>query len=167
MEHMKLKENIESIALGEGLKVILDSDKIDLGTLPNSMEQARGYATFWKAVLRDYSKMISEVTFNYQEKSKEVPLTNFQKLRNYLGANISPREIDGEIKEKIVKPILVNESKGLARIITNKFDWEELNSLSKTTEDFKSPYVMALEPLCYRTIVPLELITKMKMGKKE
>ncbi len=166
---LNLKEYTELLAQREKLNLMYDSNsnEVNLGSLPKSMDEARSYFNFWQSFLKDLSENIEEITFNYQETKKQIPLTNLQKFRNYFGAKIKPKEIEGEIKECVTKPILISNEEGLAKIISSEEDWKKMNSLSKNTKDFYSTYVFTLEPLCYRTKVPLELITKMKLkGEK-
>jgi hypothetical protein len=168
MKEETFKGYIQALGKKESLKIIYDAqeNEIDLNGLPKSMNEAESYARFWDSLLKDFSKDVNEVTFFYQEESEVIPLSKFKRFVNFLGAKYVASKIPGEVKQRKVKPLLISSEKGLARVINNREDWEELNLLSKKTKDFSSPYVFTLAPLCYRTLIPLELITKMKLGAK-
>jgi hypothetical protein len=165
MKNKNIKRKIELIGQREKLGFSYNSNngEISLESLPKSMEEAQSYSNFWSSFLEGNIDNIENVTFFYQENPTEIPLTNFQKFRNYFGAKIKPKEVFGDIKEYTTKPILISNESGLAKLISDKEGFDSLSKLSKTTKDFATRYVFTLKPLCYRTLIPLELITKMKL----
>lgn len=142
------------------------TNQIGFNRLPKSREEAQFYSDYWTSFMEVFSDKINELTFYYQENPTQIPLTNFEKLKNYVGANIKPKNIDGDIKEYTTKPILVYADKGLVRMITNKEEFDKLTELSEKTRDVTTRYVFTLEPLCYRSFVPGELIKKVKLKEK-
>lgn len=164
------KRKIELLAQREKLSFSYNSntEEVNLNRLPKSIDEAKSYSNFWGDFLDEHSNEVEKITFSYQEKSTRIPLTKLQRVRNYFGSRIKPQEKEGEIKEYTITPVSVSNDSGLAKIINNKKEFGVLSSLSKTTQDFATNYIFMLEPLCYRTFVPLELVTKVKLkGDKD
>lgn len=142
------------------------SKKIGFKRFPELIEEEKFHSDYWKAFIEAFPNKIKGLTFYYEENPKKVPLTKYEKLRNYFGANIKFSEIEGEIKEYSLKPYLISNEGNLVRIITGKKEFEDLKNLSKNTEDIKTKYVNVGEPACYNSLIQRSLIKNIELKEE-
>lgn len=128
--------------------------------LPQSEREAENLAYFWHPVFKENKNEIKEISFAYQEKDKELPLSYPKKLFKSLGFKIKPKTKEGEIGNLSVSPELIRYENGqkYVNVITKKEDWTLANKLAQKSNTFSAPFVLLPKNLCYQVNIPLECI---------
>jgi len=131
---------------------------------PLSVEEAKIYPVFWTSVFDEFKDNIKEIEFAYQEKGKELPLSKGKNLLRKLGCNIKPKIKKGDIKLERVTPELVhyiNHNESFISLATQEEEWKRLNAIwNDGGIGFSAPYILTMEPLCYRVNIHCGNISK-------
>ena len=163
-EYSTNREYLEDIALREEVKSFNfeGEDRINR-KLGCTLAEAGKHKNFWNSLFHEFKDEIEKIEFLYQERKKELPLSGIGRLGKKLGFKVEPKIQDGDVKKTQVHPITINKNFPTLNINTSKEEWESLNALWREgSKGFEAPYIMTLEPLCYRVNLPLENIAEVK-----
>lgn len=139
-----------------------EKNSIVVTKLPRSIKDLGVYSKLWGECIDKFGDEIEELTFCYDEKLIKLPLSNIEKIKNYLGAKIKPKEIGGQIKMYTTTPLSVSNKGDLASILIDKFEYGRLESHALNTWDFETKINRSQFPVSYEAEIPREIITKIK-----
>jgi len=127
---------------------------------PQSEREAEQLAYFWHPVFKKNKEEIKNITFAYQEKDRELPLSYVKKFLKKVGFDVKPKTEEGKIEDCSVSPelIMYENGQGYVNVITKKEDWTLANKLAQKSNTFSAPFIMLPENLCYQVNIPLECI---------